>query len=328
MNILITGIAGLIGSRVADWIINNIPETNIIGVDNLSTGFKENIPENIIFYKIDVESSEIREIFNQHSPVYVFHFAAYAAECLSPFIRKYNYKNNLIGTANIINECIRYNVKRLIFTSSIAVYGHGTPPFNEDYIPHPADPYGIAKYACELDIEIAGKQHNLDWCILRPHNVFGVGQNLWDKYRNVLGVWMYQLINNKPLTIFGDGTQKRAFSCIDDLLEPIWNSAILKEAGKNIINIGATKEYSINELSDVLIKIANKGKKQYLETRQEVKQAWCTSDKAKSILGYKEDTPIFDAVKKMWSWAQKQPNREQIEFKDIELKKGLYSYWK
>ena len=128
--------------------------------------------------------------------------AAYAAEGLNPFIRKFNYENNLLATANIINECINNNVKRLVFTSTMAVYGYGdnNPPFGEEVVPAPIDPYGIAKYGCELDIQVAGDQHGLDWCIIRPHNVYGINQNLWDKYRNVLGIWMYQKINNIPMT--------------------------------------------------------------------------------------------------------------------------------
>ena len=161
----------------------------------------------MIFYNEDI-ANDISFIFEKHKPDYVFHMAAYAAEGLSPFIRKYNYTNNLLATAEIVNNCIKYNTKRLVFTSTLAVYGNGKVPFDESALLMPIDPYGVAKYGCEMDIQIAGEQHGLDWCIIRPHNVYGIKQNIWDKYRNLLGIWMYQNLNDQPLTIFGDGEQK------------------------------------------------------------------------------------------------------------------------
>jgi len=208
--ILITGVAGLIGSRFADWLIENKPEFEIIGIDDLSGGYKENINPKVIFYQFNLvkDSYKLLKIFEDHKPDYVYHFAAYAAEGLSPFIRQYNYDNNLRVTAGVVNECIKHNVKRLIFTSTLAVYGHGSGGiFDEVQVPKPIDPYGVAKYACEMDIQIAGEQHGLDWCIIRPHNVYGIKQNIWDKYRNVLGIWMYQHLNGEPMSIFGDGEQ-------------------------------------------------------------------------------------------------------------------------
>jgi UDP-glucose 4-epimerase len=245
--VLITGVAGLLGSRLADWIVENKPEYQIIGVDDLSGGYQENVNPQVKFIEDNlINKVTLAQTFEKYKPNYVFHFAAYAAEGLSPFIRNYNYQNNLVATTNIVNECIKHDVKRLVFTSTLAIYGHGYGGiFDEDQIPAPIDPYGVAKYACEMDIQIAGEQHGLDWCIIRPHNVYGVKQNIWDKYRNVLGIWMYQHLNNEPMTIFGDGTQTRAFSYIDDNLEPLWKSAILPEASKQIINLGGIEEISI-----------------------------------------------------------------------------------
>ncbi len=170
--ILITGVAGLIGSRMADWIIENHPEVMVIGVDDLSGGYTENIHPKVIFYKMDLGKESVDFLFEHHRPDIVYHFAAYAAEALSPFIRQYNYTNNLVATAGIVNNCIKYGVKRLVFTSSMAVYGNGIPPFSEDAPRNPIDSYGIAKMGCEMDIEIAGEQHGLDWCIIRPHNMY------------------------------------------------------------------------------------------------------------------------------------------------------------
>ena len=244
-SVLITGVAGLLGSRLADWIIENKgDEYQVIGVDDLSGGFKENIHPDVKFWQMDLVNHPIENIFEEHNIKYVFHFAAYAAEGLSPFIRGYNYDNNLKATARIVNECIKHDVKRLVFTSTLAVYGHGYGGvFDEKQQQAPIDPYGVAKFACEMDIQIAGEQHNLDWCIIRPHNVYGIKQNIWDKYRNVLGIWMFQHLNGQPMTIFGDGNQTRAFSYIDDSLEPLWNAAIRPEASKEIINLGGIEEH-------------------------------------------------------------------------------------
>lgn len=329
MKVLITGVGGLLGSRLADWLLENT-KAEIIGIDDLSGGYKKNIDRRVKFFEFDLATSEheLEYVFEKYRPDYVYHFAAYAAEGLSPFIRKYNYTNNLISTANIVNKCINYDVKRLVFTSSMAVYGNNDTPFNESMPRKPIDPYGVAKTACEMDIEIAGEQHGLDWCILRPHNVYGKNQNIWDKYRNVLGIWMYQYLKAEPITVFGDGTQTRAFSCIDDVLEPFWNAALSPKASKQIINIGGIEEVSITEAANTLIEILPGDVEiQYLEGRHEVKHAWSTHEKSCDILGFEHKTPLDEGLQKMWDWAKVQPMRNRIMF-DYEVNKGIYDYWK
>ncbi len=331
MKVLITGVAGLLGSRLADWIVENKPEVEIYGIDDLSGGYVENINDDVYFLKKNLvtDESSIKNIFKEQQFDYVFHFAAYAAEGLSPFIRTYNYDNNLRATALIVNECIKNNVKRLVFTSTLAVYGHQDGNiFDEDAIPKPIDPYGVAKYGCEMDIQIAGEQHGLDWCIIRPHNVYGVKQNIWDKYRNVLGIWMFQHLNGEPMTIFGDGEQTRAFSFIDDSIEPLWNSAVKEEASKQIINLGGTKEISINEASETLMEVIGDGERVYLEERHEVKHSIPTYQKSIDILGFEHKTDLKEGLTKMWEWAKQQPMRERFVWPFYELDKGIYSYWK
>jgi len=329
IKVLITGVAGLLGSRLSDWILKNVQGSKVIGVDDLSGGFLDNVNKDVIFYKINILDSKLSEIFIEHKPDYVFHFAAYAAEGLSPFIRKHNYTNNLVATASIVNECIKHNIKRLVFTSTLAVYGHGYGGvFDEDQIPCPIDPYGVAKYACEMDVKIAGEQHGLDWCIIRPHNVYGMNQNIWDKYRNVLGIWMYQHLNNKPMTIFGDGMQTRAFSYIDDNLEPLWNSAILPKASKQIINLGGIEEISINQACQTLRSIIGGGEVIYKESRHEVKHSIPTFQKSIDILNYKYNTNLKHGLSMMWEWAKLQPSRDQFIWSSYELEKGIYSFWK
>jgi UDP-glucose 4-epimerase len=328
MKILITGVAGLLGSRMADWIIENTDHT-IIGIDDLSGGYEECVNRDVSFYKMNLNDSELLSgIFAHEKPDIVYHFAAYAAECLSPFIRNYNYTNNVICTVNIINECIKHDVDRLVFTSSMAVYGEAEPPFKESYTPNPKDCYGVAKYACEMDIQIAGVQHNLDWCILRPHNVYGIKQNIWDKYRNVLGIWMCQYMSGNDLTIFGDGEQTRAFSYIDDCLEPMWKAGTDSRASKQIINIGGTQECSIKDAANLLLNIMGEGTVIHLEPRHEVKHAFSSHEKSIELLDYKDITPLEVGLKMMWQWAQEQPNKEIFIWNEYELDKGIYEYWK
>ena len=328
--ILITGVAGLIGSRFADYIIENHPEYKVIGIDNLFGGYIDNVNPNVIFYNLDIAYNDLSDIFNEYNIEYVYHFAAYAAEGLSPFIRKFNYENNLVATANIINECIKHDIKRLVFTSTMAVYGHGQgkDKFYEDDQPCPIDPYGVAKYACEQDIRIAGEQHGLDWCIIRPHNVFGVKQNIWDKYRNVLGIWMYKSLNNKPITIYGDGEQTRAFTYIDNILEPLWKAGISPKASKEIINLGGTINHSINKMAQLVSQITGNKEIEYLEKRHEVKYAYPDWKKSVDLLGYEEKYPLEYGLQQMWEWVKTQPNRDQYTWSFYELDKNIYSYWK
>jgi len=221
----------------------------------------------------------------------------------------------------------------------MAVYGHGWEgkrPFEEVDPPQPIDPYGIAKYACEMDIQCAGVQHGLDWCILRPHNVYGRNQNIWDKYRNVLGIWMYQYMNDMPLTIFGDGSQRRAWSSIDDCLEPMWKAAFIPKASKEIINLGGIEFTTINEACRVVREVIGGGDVNrieeipvaYEEARYEVKNAYPTWRKSELILGFEHTTSLKDGLTEMWKWAQTQPNRERFVWKNYELEKGIYSFWK
>jgi UDP-glucose 4-epimerase len=325
--VLITGVAGLIGSRLSDWILQNT-DYQVIGVDDLSGGFANNINEDVIFFKRNIVEG-LEDIFEKYKPEYVYHFAAYAAEGLSPFIRKFNYKNNLLATADVVNNCIKHDIKRLVFTSTLAVYGRGYGGiFDEDQIPKPIDPYGVAKYGCEMDIRIAEEQHGLDWCIIRPHNVFGIKQNIWDKYRNVLGIWMYQHLNGEPMTIFGDGSQTRAFSYIDDCLKPLWNSATKKGASKQIINLGGIHEYSINQANEILKEVVGGGETSYHEQRFEVKHSIPTYQKSIDILDFKHETNLKEGLDKMWEWAKEQPMRKRFFWGKYEISKGIYKYWK
>lgn len=334
--VLITGVAGLIGSNFAEYVLDKT-DYSVVGIDDMFGGYPENMPvesDRFVFHKFTLGDNQknLEYVFQKYSPEYVFHFAAYAAEGLSPFIRYYNYKNNVLSTVSIVNSCINFGVRRLVYTSSMSVYGRGMNPnerFDETLTPAPEDPYAISKYACEMDIMSAGMTHGLDWCILRPHNVYGKKQNIWDRYRNVLGIWMYQKLNGEPLTIYGDGTQSRAFSYIEDSLPCIWKAAILPDASKQIINIGGRKRTTINEACDVLLKVFGSDTEvTHLEPRYEVKHAVPSFSKSVQLLDYEENNDLYTGLTKMWEWAQQQPKRERFKWPFYEVEKGIYSYWK
>jgi UDP-glucose 4-epimerase len=329
--VLVTGVAGLLGSRLADWIIKNKKDFNVVGIDDMSGGYESNVPSDVKLYKFDLKDlDKLNEVFVEENPTIVYHFAAYAAEGLSPFIRKFNYENNLISSTNLITCSIKYDVDRFVFASSMSVYGNRyQPPFDESLPQCPIDPYGIAKYGVEQDLKVSYDQHGLNYTIVRPHNFYGINQNIWDKYRNVLGIWMYQIINDMQPTIFGDGEQARAFSYVDDSIVPFWNASQRDECIDEIINLGGIKEYTINEACQTLIEVTGRDiTPVYLEARHEAKYAWSTWEKSVNLLGFSHNINLDEGLTKMWEWALTQPNRERFVWENYELEKGIYKFWK
>lgn len=330
--IIITGCAGLIGCHLSRYLLDR--DYTIIGIDDLSGGYEEYLPihKNFIFYKLNLSNKDsqtiIYNIFDKYKPICCYHLAAYAAEGLSPFIRHYNYTNNILSSANIINGCIKYNCK-LIFTSSMAVYGDSEPPFSENMNPKPVDPYGIAKYAVEMDIKQASDQFNLNYTIIRPHNVIGIYQNIWDRYRNVIGIFINRIINNLPILIYGDGEQTRAFSDIQYYCDPFTKT--INDHNKEIFNIGADKYFTINQIADTLSNVCKKHGysviKKHTEPRHEVKYAYCNHDKAKKLLSFEDKTDIESLIESMFIWAKKQTKKD-IKNMSYEIDKNIYSFWK
>ena len=329
MKIFVTGCAGLLGSNYSRHLLRNGHQ--VIGIDDLSGGYKAFIPkdDNFTFKKFNLEKrKKVVELFEEHNPDVLLHFAAYAAEGLSPFIRNYNYRNNLICSANLINECINHDTK-VIFTSSMAVYGEQEPPFTEDKKPQPIDPYGIAKYAVECDLKLAHEQFGLRYNIVRPHNVLGIYQNIWDRYRNVIGIFIRKTLNGQPILVYGDGEQTRAFSDIRYYMEPF--DRLLTDHDGEIFNIGADKYFSLNQVAETVQSI---GKKygyevpiEHGEPRHEVKHAYCDHTKAKTVLEFKDETRLEELIESMFVWAMKQPNRK-VKTMEYEVEKDIYDYWR
>jgi UDP-glucose 4-epimerase len=222
---------------------------------------------------------------------------------------------------------ITHDIRRFIFTSSMATYGSQQPPFAETMRPEPIDPYGIAKYAAEMDIQVAGKHHGLEWCVIRPHNVYGRFQNIWDRYRNVLGIWTYQALKGEPLTIYGDGEQTRAFTYIDDILEPLYK-ATGDRAKNQIINLGGIHEISIRDACRIFCDITGYTNVVNKEARYEAKYSYCTYQKSVDLLDFEHKTDLREGLTKMIEWAKVQPDRPRKKWDSYEIEKGLYSYWK
>ncbi len=331
--VLITGVAGLLGANFSRYLLSK--GYKVVGIDDFSGGYDFCVPEGVKLYEIKLGDShkyikkDIEFVFMNEKPDYVFHFAAHAAVCLSPFTRHHNYTNNILASADIINACVNHNVKKIIFSSSMDVYGHGKPPFDESQSPSPLDPYGIAKYAIEMDLKAASDFFGLKYNIVRPHNVIGIYQNIWDRYRNVIGIWIRKVLAGESLTIYGDGTQVRAFSDISFYMEPF--EKLMFDHDGEIFNIGADKEYSINQVADILIKVSKElgynPEKIYLEKRDEVHVAYSDHSKAKQLLGFVDNTDLEKTVREMFTWASKIPPKN-VKYANYEIEKNLYSYWK
>lgn len=324
---LVTGGAGFIGSHVARHCL--AMGHNVVVLDDLSGGFRDQVPAGAAFVEGSItDPMLLARLFDEHQFDYVYHLAAYAAEGLSHFIRRFNYTNNVIGSVNLINEAVKHDVKCFVFTSSIAVYGAGQLPMREDMVPQPEDPYGIAKYAIELDLRAAHEQFGLDYIIFRPHNVYGEHQNIGDRYRNVIGIFMTQIMTGQPLTIFGDGKQTRAFTYIDDVAPKIARSVGLKAAYGETINIGADTPCSVNDLVDVIsAELCVTPTVRRLPSRNEVLHAHSDHEKARRLFGQAPSMPLREGIKVMWQWAQTAGPRKTKQFDEIEVRIGLPTVW-
>jgi UDP-glucose 4-epimerase len=324
---LVTGGAGFIGSHVARQL--NQLSHEVVILDDLSGGFIDNLPAASIFVKGSILDTELLDqLFRRHKFSYVYHLAAYAAEGLSHFIKRFNYNNNLIGSVNLINAAINYSVECFVFTSSIAVYGTGQSPMTEEMVPIPKDPYGIAKLAVEQELKASHDLFDLEYVIFRPHNVYGEGQNIGDRYRNVVGIFMNQLLKGEPMTIFGDGTQQRAFSHINDVAPIIAGCVDYSAARNQVFNIGADSPCTLNELAHVVAAAMGKRCKiEYLEPRNEVKIAFCDHSKKRRSFGANKETSLEDGIRMMAEWAVGQGARESSVFENIEVAKNMPPSW-
>lgn len=327
--ILVTGGAGFIGSHIAEGFVQRGHAVTVL--DDLSGGFEENVPRGAEFVRGSVvDVALVNDLFQTHKFDAVYHLAAYAAEGLSHFIRNFNYTNNVIGSINLINASVNTGVKLFVFTSSIAVYGASPVlPLRESDIPHPEDPYGVAKLAVEQDLLACNRMFGMDYVIFRPHNVYGERQNIGDRYRNVVGIFMNQILQGKPMTIFGDGSQTRAFSYIGDLA-PIMLDALDTPAARNhIFNVGADQPYTVNELAKAIARAMQASPDiTHLEARNEVAHAYSAHDKVQEVFGARQQHTLDDGLRKMADWVKQHGARSSSRFNNIEILKNLPPSWR
>jgi len=324
---LLTGGAGFMGSHVAEHLLRL--GHKVIILDDLSGGFKDNIPDQCIFVQGSIlDHKLIDRLFEEYQFSYVYHLAAYAAEGLSHFIKRFNYNNNLIGSVNLINAAINHKVKCFVFTSSIAVYGAGQSPMTEEMLPVPEDSYGIAKLAVEQELRVSHEMFGLNYVIFRPHNVYGERQNIGDRYRNVVGIFMNQLLKSEPMTIFGDGAQMRAFTHINDVAPIIAASVNYPEAANQIFNVGADTPYTVNELARFVAQAMGKEcNVQHLDPRNEVKVAFSDHSKAERVFGERAKTSLEKGILDMAEWVKNHGARESSVFENIEVTEKMPPSW-
>jgi UDP-glucose 4-epimerase len=326
-NSLVTGGAGFIGSHVADSLLQL--GHRVVVLDDLSGGFPENVPQRATFVQGSItDHNLINKLFQENSFDYVYHLAAYAAEGLSHFIKRFNYNNNVIGSINLINAAVNHKIKSFVFTSSIAVYGAGQTPMTEDMIPVPEDSYGIAKLSIEQELRVTHEMFGLDYVIFRPHNVYGERQNIGDRYRNVVGIFMNQLLQGGSMTIFGDGEQQRAFTHVADVAPAIAKSVQIKEARNQIFNIGADEPFTVNQLATVVARELGKERKvNHLPARNEVKLAFSDHSKAERAFGTGKKVTLDEGIASMAQWVKNHGARASNVFENIEILKNLPPSW-
>ena len=328
LNMLVTGGAGFMGSHLTGELISR--GHKVIVLDDLSGGLRENVDSRACFIQGSVTDEKlVKSIFSDEKIDCVFHLGAYAAEGLSHFIKKFNYENNLIGSVNLINASVNHGVKCFVFTSSIAVYGKNQLPMTEETIPIPEDPYGIAKLAVEQELKISHEMFGLDYVIFRPHNVYGERQNIGDRYRNVVGIFMNQIMQEQPMTIFGDGEQTRAFTYIQDVVPVMADAPFNSLARNRVFNIGADIPFTVNKLAKIVAKAMDAPLNvKYLDARNEVKHAFSSHKRLEEVLGYTGKFPLETGIDRMARWARSVGPKRSKLFRKVAILNNMPRSWK
>lgn len=302
MKVFVSGVAGFLGSHLADAFTHRGDE--VVGCDNMIGGDLQNLPEGIQFEQADCgDIPAMKSLLTGVDLVY--HCAAIATEGLSVFspaiIARHVYEN----TAGLLAAAASKGVRRFVYCSSMARYGHGKPPFTEDQTPAPVDPYGIAKYAGELLVRNVAQTHGFEHVIAVPHNIIGPKQKYDDPYRNVASIMINRMLQGKQPIIYGDGNQNRSFSFVQDCVDPLLTMGTKPGLSGETINIGPDDEVtSINELARILADLIGFDLDPiYVADRpQEVRSATCSSDKARRLLDYRTKVTLVEGLQSMVNW--------------------------
>ena len=321
--IFITGVAGFLGSYIADEMLSK--GHKVIGCDNLTGGYLDNVSPKVEFYQYDCNFLNSMVKITKNVDV-IYHCAATAYEGLSVFSPYFITKNVYQITASIMSAAIQNNVKRFVFTSSMARYGTNKVPFTEDMEPRPQDPYAIGKYASEILIKNLAQTHGIEYVIAVPHNIIGPRQKYDDPYRNVASIMINLMLQGRQPIIYGEGSQKRCFSFVQDCIQCLEKLAFQKNVVGQVINIGPDEEFiTINQLAQTIADLLDfKLKPKYFPDRpQEVKLATCSAEKARKMLGYKTEYTLKMGLQEMIDYIQKRgvkPFKYHIDLEIINSK--------
>ncbi len=300
MKVLITGVAGFMGSHLADEFLKKGHQ--VVGIDNLIGGYIENVASGVEFYQKDL--SDFDNVEQHFSGVnLVVHSACTAYEGLSVFSPALVTKNTSHITTVALSASIKHGVNKFVHMSSMARYGsQDVVPFVESMTPKPQDPYGIAKYAAELLIKNISETHGMDYVILVPHNIIGPRQKYDDPFRNVASIMINRMLKGQQPIIYGNGEQKRCFSFMQDVIDPLMIACETDRANGMIINVGPDEEFiTINELAVVIAKLLDfKLDPIYMPGRpKEVFHASCSANKAREILDYKTKVSLEEGLSEL-----------------------------
>lgn len=297
MHIFITGVAGFLGSNLADFYLKK--GFKVSGCDNLVGGDLDNINENVNFYQGDCEDLDFMTQATKNKVDILCHAAAYAHEGLSNISPTLICNNNLTGSVATFTAAIRNDVKRIVFCSSMARYGDISPPFKETDIVNPVDPYGVSKVAAEKILRILCETHGLEYNIAVPHNIIGPKQKYDDPFRNVASIMTNLILMNKQPVIYGDGEQVRCFSDIKDCIFCLDKLLTDPNIKSEIFNIGPDEEFiTINKLFNLISnKLQYNKDPKFVDARpNEVKEAYCSSEKARKLLDYKTTVSLDESL--------------------------------
>jgi UDP-glucose 4-epimerase len=326
---LVTGGAGFIGANVARDLLRR--NYRVVVLDDLSGGVRDNVPDGADFRHGSIcDPALVDALFAECRFDFVYHLAAYAAEGLSHFIKRFNYTNNVVGSINLINAAVNTGgVRCFVFTSSIAVYGAGQLPMSEDLVPAPEDPYGIAKFAVEQELRVTRDMFGLPYILFRPHNVYGEFQNIGDRYRNVIGIFMNQALRGEPFTVFGDGEQSRAFSYIADVAPVIARSVEVPAAYNETFNIGGDTPYTVNTLTrETAAAMGVPLSVRHLPARHEVHTAYASHEKARKTFELTDaPVPLAEGLARMAAWVRERGPQEPSVFDAVEVRRNLPPSW-
>lgn len=321
MKVFITGVAGFLGSHLADWFLNNGHE--VIGIDNFFGGYKENIPKNAIVYNVDITDIylPVLTMFMEDCDL-VYHCAAAPYEGVSNFAPSFICDNIYSGSVNVFTAAIIAKVKRIVYCSSMARYGENSTPFHEYSHPNPVDPYGISKEAAERVLKNLCQTHGVEWNIAVPHNIYGPRQKYDDPYRNVASIMINRYLQDQQPIIYGDGEQRRCFSYIDDCVESLVKMGTMQDCLGETINIGPEGEdISINELARTIAFLLQKPFEPiYMPDRpREVKIAHCSAYLAKTYLGYEQKITLQQGLCKLIDWIKEKGPKPFVYHFDLEI---------